>query len=288
MATTRTYGEACGIPRALDRVGERWALMVVRELVLGPKRFTDLRTGSPAREPQRARAAPARARGVRRRAAPQAAAARRLAGLRADGVGRRARDRAVGARALGRARPDGAARGGDELRRPHHVAARRCSIPRARRGLHRELRAAVRRAGAPRRRARRPARDRARTGRRPGRDDHRGRPGHAAGRHPPLARPRRGADGRRAGDRGRPRRPSSASSRCSRCPSRPRSPPSGAWSAAAPAARPQRRREREADAGELLGQRPQPAARSSSSSAAALRPTSVGCPRCSPRPSGPA
>ena len=51
MATTRTYGDACGIPRALDRVGERWALMVVRELVLGPKRFTDLRTGLPNASP---------------------------------------------------------------------------------------------------------------------------------------------------------------------------------------------------------------------------------------------
>jgi DNA-binding HxlR family transcriptional regulator/putative sterol carrier protein len=45
MAGSRTYGEACGIPRALDRVGERWALLVVRELMLGPKRFTDLRAG---------------------------------------------------------------------------------------------------------------------------------------------------------------------------------------------------------------------------------------------------
>lgn len=51
MATTRTYGDACGIPRALDRVGERWALMIVRELVLGPKRFTDLRTGLPHASP---------------------------------------------------------------------------------------------------------------------------------------------------------------------------------------------------------------------------------------------
>jgi len=51
MSTARTYGEACGIPRALDRVGERWALMVVRELVLGPKRFTDLRTGLPQASP---------------------------------------------------------------------------------------------------------------------------------------------------------------------------------------------------------------------------------------------
>jgi DNA-binding HxlR family transcriptional regulator len=47
MAKKRTYGEACGIPRALDRVGERWALMIVRELLLGPKRFTDLRAGLP-------------------------------------------------------------------------------------------------------------------------------------------------------------------------------------------------------------------------------------------------
>ncbi|MCW2999832.1 MAG: Transcriptional regulator [Solirubrobacterales bacterium] len=43
----RTYGDACGIARALDLVGERWSLMVVRELLLGPKRFTDLRTGLP-------------------------------------------------------------------------------------------------------------------------------------------------------------------------------------------------------------------------------------------------
>jgi DNA-binding HxlR family transcriptional regulator len=51
MATMRTYGEACGIPRALDRVGERWALMIVRELVLGPKRFTDLRASLPGVSP---------------------------------------------------------------------------------------------------------------------------------------------------------------------------------------------------------------------------------------------
>jgi DNA-binding HxlR family transcriptional regulator len=35
------------VARALDLVGERWALLVVRELLLGPKRFTDLRTGLP-------------------------------------------------------------------------------------------------------------------------------------------------------------------------------------------------------------------------------------------------
>jgi DNA-binding HxlR family transcriptional regulator len=43
----RTYGDLCGIARALDVVGERWALLVVRELLLGPKRFTDLRAGLP-------------------------------------------------------------------------------------------------------------------------------------------------------------------------------------------------------------------------------------------------
>jgi DNA-binding HxlR family transcriptional regulator len=43
----RTYGDSCGIARALDTVGERWALLVARELVLGPKRFTDLRAGLP-------------------------------------------------------------------------------------------------------------------------------------------------------------------------------------------------------------------------------------------------
>jgi DNA-binding HxlR family transcriptional regulator len=43
----RTYGDSCGIARGLDIVGERWAMLVVRELVLGPKRFTDLRAGLP-------------------------------------------------------------------------------------------------------------------------------------------------------------------------------------------------------------------------------------------------
>jgi DNA-binding HxlR family transcriptional regulator len=49
MATKRqrSYGDPCGIARALDVVGERWALLVVRELLLGPKRFTDLRAGLP-------------------------------------------------------------------------------------------------------------------------------------------------------------------------------------------------------------------------------------------------
>ena len=41
----RTYDDGCAAAHALDLVGERWALLVVRELLLGPKRFADLRAG---------------------------------------------------------------------------------------------------------------------------------------------------------------------------------------------------------------------------------------------------
>jgi DNA-binding HxlR family transcriptional regulator len=51
MATLRTYGDGCAIARALDLIGERWALLVVRELLLGPKRYTDLRRGLPNASP---------------------------------------------------------------------------------------------------------------------------------------------------------------------------------------------------------------------------------------------
>lgn len=45
--TERSYNQFCGVARALDLVGERWALLVVRDLVLGPKRFTDLQADLP-------------------------------------------------------------------------------------------------------------------------------------------------------------------------------------------------------------------------------------------------
>ena len=45
MRAHRTYDDPCGAARALDLVGERWALLVVRELLLGPKRFNELRNG---------------------------------------------------------------------------------------------------------------------------------------------------------------------------------------------------------------------------------------------------
>jgi DNA-binding HxlR family transcriptional regulator len=47
MAAKRSYDDPCGLARALDLVGERWAMLVVRELLRGPKRFTDLRRGLP-------------------------------------------------------------------------------------------------------------------------------------------------------------------------------------------------------------------------------------------------
>src|SRR5688500_2715535 len=43
----RSYDDACGAAHALDLVGERWALLVMRELMLGPKRFSDLRASLP-------------------------------------------------------------------------------------------------------------------------------------------------------------------------------------------------------------------------------------------------
>ncbi len=51
MAGKRSYEDGCAAAHALDLVGERWALLVVRELLLGPKRFTDLRAGLPGISP---------------------------------------------------------------------------------------------------------------------------------------------------------------------------------------------------------------------------------------------
>lgn len=43
----RSYNQWCSLAKALDVVGERWSLLVVRELLDGPKRYTDLREGIP-------------------------------------------------------------------------------------------------------------------------------------------------------------------------------------------------------------------------------------------------
>lgn len=44
----RGYDDACGTAHALELIGERWALLVLRELLLGPRRFSDLRADLPA------------------------------------------------------------------------------------------------------------------------------------------------------------------------------------------------------------------------------------------------
>lgn len=47
MTTKRIYEDGCATAHALNLVGERWALLVIRELLPGPRRFTDLRAGLP-------------------------------------------------------------------------------------------------------------------------------------------------------------------------------------------------------------------------------------------------
>jgi DNA-binding HxlR family transcriptional regulator len=45
--TTRSYNQLCGLAYALDIIGERWTLLIIRELMPGPRRFTDLMDGLP-------------------------------------------------------------------------------------------------------------------------------------------------------------------------------------------------------------------------------------------------
>lgn len=45
MSRRRRYDQACSLAGALDRIGERWSLLIVRELLLGPQRFSDLARG---------------------------------------------------------------------------------------------------------------------------------------------------------------------------------------------------------------------------------------------------
>jgi len=46
-AKKRRFEDACGLAHGLDLVGERWALLIVRELLLGPRRFSDIRAALP-------------------------------------------------------------------------------------------------------------------------------------------------------------------------------------------------------------------------------------------------
>jgi DNA-binding HxlR family transcriptional regulator len=43
----RSYREYCAVARALDLLGQRWTLLIVRDLMLGPQRYTDLHAGLP-------------------------------------------------------------------------------------------------------------------------------------------------------------------------------------------------------------------------------------------------
>src|SRR5215813_7475321 len=44
----RSYGQYCSVAKALDVIGDRWSLLIIRELLLqGPCRYTDLRNGLP-------------------------------------------------------------------------------------------------------------------------------------------------------------------------------------------------------------------------------------------------
>lgn len=43
----KTYGQYCGLARAAELLGERWTLVILRDLLVGPKRFNELRKGIP-------------------------------------------------------------------------------------------------------------------------------------------------------------------------------------------------------------------------------------------------
>lgn len=73
----RAYADGCAVAHALDIIGDRWAMPIMRELLLGPKRFTDLRAGLPGISAnvltQRLEALEAESIVVRRRLPPPAA-----------------------------------------------------------------------------------------------------------------------------------------------------------------------------------------------------------------------
>ena len=45
--TARDYGQYCGVTRALELVGERWSMLIVRDLLVGPRRYGELAAGLP-------------------------------------------------------------------------------------------------------------------------------------------------------------------------------------------------------------------------------------------------
>ncbi|MFI1356161.1 winged helix-turn-helix transcriptional regulator [Streptomyces sp. NPDC020898] len=53
MTTARRYGQACPLATAMDVLGERWTVLILRELLLGPKRFTEILGRMPSIGPNR-------------------------------------------------------------------------------------------------------------------------------------------------------------------------------------------------------------------------------------------
>ena len=51
MRKRKSYGQFCALARALDHVGDRWTLLIVRELLPGPRRFAELAAGLPGVAP---------------------------------------------------------------------------------------------------------------------------------------------------------------------------------------------------------------------------------------------
>ena len=112
MAGRRKYNSGCAVAHALDLIGERWALLVVRDLVLGPKRFTDLLAGLPGAS---ADVLTQRLRELTQAgvvASPTTQPTGRLLGVRADTLGSRA---GAGPAGIG---PVGQPVANDALRRP--------------------------------------------------------------------------------------------------------------------------------------------------------------------------
>ncbi|MCC2032519.1 winged helix-turn-helix transcriptional regulator [Microbacterium allomyrinae] len=44
---SRSYGQYCGVTTAVELIGERWAMLIIRDLLVGPRRYTDLKQGLP-------------------------------------------------------------------------------------------------------------------------------------------------------------------------------------------------------------------------------------------------
>ena len=127
----KRYDQYCPIAHALELVGERWSLLVVRELLHGPQRYTDLAASLPGIGTNILASRLKDLEGVRDRREAAPAAAGRVAGLRADAVRHVAAPADARARALG-AEVDGPAAAGrrraglaGERARPRVLAGRR-------------------------------------------------------------------------------------------------------------------------------------------------------------------